>query len=266
MSLLQAVFDSAPNSICVFRILYDSKHEVEDFEILMFNAFTERITGLTKNQAIGRRYSKVFPTTITTGVFQRFKEAATTGEQQDFEQWYEGEGMQHWFRFIVIKQGGLLVATTEDITARKKAEQELAEEHYFLEQVTDNTPHLIYVFDLFEQRFIYVNRRIQELAGIQQEYVYGMGLHIFKKIVLADDVGKAVDYYSGMSTLKEGEMRELEIRLLVGEDYRWFCLKSHVFKKDDKAVRQVIGMAEDITYEKLLREKVDKEQRGSGLN
>jgi PAS domain S-box-containing protein len=156
--------------------------------------------------------------------------------------------------------------SAHDITDRKKAEQELKEEHYFLEQITDNTPHLIYVFDLDEQRFIYINRRIQELTGIRQEYVYGMGPHLFKMVIHPEDLPKRLEYFAVLSRLKAGETRQNEFRIKVGNGYRWFRSKDHIFKMEGNRVQQVIGLVEDVTYEKRLQDTLIDETGGVGLN
>jgi PAS domain S-box-containing protein len=153
-----------------------------------------------------------------------------------------------------------------DISDRKMMEEALKEEHYFLEQVTNNTPHLIYVFDLEEQRFIYINRRIKELTGIEQDYVYGMGPHLFKMILHPDDVSKRVDYFNKLSQLKPGEIRENEFHVKVEGGYRCFRSKDRIFKMEGRRVKQVIGLAEDVTYEKRLQEKIEEETGGMGMN
>jgi PAS domain S-box-containing protein len=156
--------------------------------------------------------------------------------------------------------------TASDITDRKNAEQELKEEHYFLEKITDNTPHLIYVFDGDQQRFIYVNKRIEELTGITQEYVYGMGPHLFQKVLHPQDLSTRIDYFNHLSTLKQGETRENEFRIKVGADYWWFRSKDRIFKMEDGRPKQFIGLAEDVTYEKRLQETIITETGGVGLN
>jgi PAS domain S-box-containing protein len=156
--------------------------------------------------------------------------------------------------------------TASDITDRKNAEQELKEEHYFLEKITDNTPHLIYVFDGDQERFIYVNKRIEELTGITQEYVYGMGPHLFQKVIHPEDLSTRIDYFNRLSTLKQGETRENEFRLKVGADYWWFRSKDRIFKMEDGRAKQFIGLAEDVTYEKRLQETLINETGGVGLN
>jgi PAS domain S-box-containing protein len=176
----------------------------------------------------------------------------------------------NFFRAIpVLDEAGQLqewFGSAHDITDRKNAEEELREEHYFLEQITDNTPHLIYVFDLDEQRFIYINKRIKELTGIEPDYVYGMGPHLFKMILHPDDLYKWSDYFNQLSLLKQGEMRENEFWIKAGSSYRCFRSKDRIFKTENGQVKQVIGLAEDITYEKRLQEKLTAEKGTVGLN
>jgi PAS domain-containing protein len=100
--------------------------------------------------------------------------------------------------------------------------------------------------------------------------------------LVQDDKGRAIDYKyielnralerqttfnrKDFDKLREEEIRENEFRLKVGEGYRWFRSKDHIFKKVDGKVKQVIGLAEDVTYEILLQEKAQNIDRGSGLN
>ena len=120
-SLLQTVFNASPTAIVVMRLLRDAAGQPEDFEILIFNEFNKQVTG--RADLMGQRFTAMFPQTVPTGILARLLAVATTGEPADFEQWYEGEGMQHWFRHIVVRQDGLLVLTSEVITARKLLEQ-----------------------------------------------------------------------------------------------------------------------------------------------
>ena len=130
-------------------------------------------------------------------VWQNIQEAILNKTSLELEhRIIKADGTIGWtfFRAVpVLDEAGNIAewfGAAHDITDRIKAEEELKEEHYFLEQVTNNTPHLIYVFDLDEQRFIYVNRRITELTGIEEDYVYGMGPHLFKRIL------HPADFYS----------------------------------------------------------------------
>src|SRR5690606_13474220 len=97
-ALLQSVFDASPNSIILSKIVYDSAEKVEDFEFSMINAQAFQLIGLREN-IIGKRLSREFPTVITTGIYDQLKITAETGDPTSFEAWYEGEGIQksfHW--------------------------------------------------------------------------------------------------------------------------------------------------------------------------
>lgn len=133
-NLLQSVFDGVQSSITVYKILYNSEHKPEDFEILIFNDFAYR-TSHTTPQIIGKRLSEVFPASKSNGVLQKFLFAAETGEPMKFEQLYLGEQMNNWLYFNVNRLDGLLVVITEDTTVRKKA----IEENYKQLQILQET-------------------------------------------------------------------------------------------------------------------------------
>jgi PAS domain-containing protein len=161
--LLKTVFEAAPLSLSVYQILYDSSGQVEDFEILMFNSFTVRTTGMS--DYLGKRYSQVFPHTIESGVLDRFKQVATSGQTTDFEVWYGGEGMQHWFRFIAVRQQERLVVITEDITERKKSEAALRKSEARFRLMVDTVPLSIWITDA-KGRVEYLNQHWCNYCGV----------------------------------------------------------------------------------------------------
>ena len=130
--LLQTVFNASPTAIAVMRILRDEAGRAEDFEILIYNEFNKQVVG--RDDLAGQRFTAMFPQTVPTGVLARLQEVADTGESADFDGWYEGEGMRHWFRHIVVRQDGLLVLTSEVITERKLLEQAKTKSFALLQQ------------------------------------------------------------------------------------------------------------------------------------
>lgn len=178
--LFQTIFDSAPNGIALMQPLHDEKGSVEDFSILLFNSYTFNWIGDIDYK--GKRYSDVFPLVKETGILQKFIEVAETGIMVNFERYYTGEGMQHWFRFTAVKQGELLIVTTEDITERKQAEITLKKaldtaerQKRLYDSITNNTPDLVYVFDL-NYRFTYANKALLNMWGKTAEDAIGQGL------------------------------------------------------------------------------------------
>ena len=121
-ALLQSIFDASPNSIILYKTLFDDEGKPEDFEFFKVNAYNYESLGLP-GDLIGKRFSNIFPGVYRTGILEKFKRTAETGEPADFEVWYEGQGFKNWFHFRAAKLDGLLLATAEDITERKKTEE-----------------------------------------------------------------------------------------------------------------------------------------------
>ena len=178
--LFQTVFDSASSGIAVMRSLCNDEGKIEDFSILLLNSYT--FNWIDNIDYKGRRYSEIFPTAKEIGILNIFIETAETGITARFEKWYEGDGMKHWFRFTAVKQNDLLVVTTDDITESKQSQITLnkaldtAEKQKRLyDSITNNTPDLVYVFDL-DYKFTYANKALLTMWGKSAEDAIGRGL------------------------------------------------------------------------------------------
>lgn len=178
--LFQTVFNSASSGIAVMQSLFNDEGKIEDFSILLFNTYTFNWIGDIDYK--GKRYSEIFPMVKETGILEKFIEVAETGKTARFEKWYDGEGMKHWFRFTAVKQNDLLVVTTDDITESKQAEIVLNEaldaaekQKRLYDSITNNTPDLVYVFDL-NYNFTYANKALLTMWGKSAENAIGLGL------------------------------------------------------------------------------------------
>lgn len=172
--LLQTVYDSAPNGIAVMQTEYDNKGNPEDFTILMFNEYT--LNWIGEREYKGRRYADVFPTAKETGILERFKRVAKTGQTATFEQWYPGEGMHCWFRFIAVKKGRLLVVTTEDITLQKQAQNLIRESEQRFQDLVRESSAAIIVLTGPEMRVEIVNHAYGRLVGQEPGELIGRPL------------------------------------------------------------------------------------------
>ncbi|UJH93056.1 PAS domain S-box protein [Antarcticibacterium sp. 1MA-6-2] len=121
-SLLQSIFDASPNSIVLFNILYNKEGKADDFQFAMLNAFNFEQLSFPED-LVGKKLSSQFPNVRSTGVLEQLKITAETDIPADFETLYEGDGLNHYFRFRAKKVENRLVLTSEDITERKKSEE-----------------------------------------------------------------------------------------------------------------------------------------------
>ncbi|SOC81053.1 PAS domain S-box-containing protein [Salinimicrobium sediminis] len=189
-SLLQSVFDASPNSIILYKTVNDPTGKPEDFEFFMVNEFNYNVLGLPRNLK-GKKFSEVFPNVHRTGVLAQYRNTAETGEPADFEVFYDGEGFQNWFHFRVIKLNHLLLATAEDITERKKGEQELIQlKEELAQHATDKYKKIINSMD---EGFCLIEI-IRDPSGACTDYRYVETNPVFEfQTGLKDVIGKTVN-------------------------------------------------------------------------
>jgi PAS domain S-box-containing protein len=74
---------------------------------------------------------------------------------------------------------GLLGVTVEDVSSRRNAEVSLQEEKRFVESIVENIPHMIFVKDAAELRFVRFNRAGESLLGHSRERLIGQNDYDF---------------------------------------------------------------------------------------
>lgn len=93
------------------------------------------------------------------------------------------DGRYRWFETKIkreYRKGDLVleIATSVDISQRKKLESELEMQKLFIEHLFDTNPNLIYVRD-GEGRMIYCNKAVAELVGTPRKEFLAMSENIF---------------------------------------------------------------------------------------
>lgn len=247
--LLMSIFHASPNSICLFKIIYSDQNEVEDFEILMLNDFTETIVGDVS--PIGKRYSQLFPKVIETGIFDEFKLTAITGKPGNFEKWYSGEGMKHWFRFKVSKLRDMLIVNTEDITARKQVEEQLKDSNDLLQSVFNASTNSISVYQpvkdhtgkIIDFEWILSNKQVQQH--------YGEGDLSGKRLIEIVPNEMHVQFLNHFTkALETQQSQDFELYYNYEDIEKWYRVIA--VKLHDK----IVASSEDITNRKLAEQRL----------
>jgi PAS domain S-box-containing protein len=94
-----------------------------DWRFVYLNGSAERILGIRREEVLGKSHWEVFPLTLGTPLEREYRRAAA-GEIRDFENFYEPWG--RWFHNRCFpREGGGMSVYFQDITERKRAEEEL---------------------------------------------------------------------------------------------------------------------------------------------
>ncbi|RUR80780.1 hypothetical protein PCC6912_28020 [Chlorogloeopsis fritschii PCC 6912] len=144
------------------------------------------------------------------------------------------------------------VIVFQDIGDRKQVESQLQQSHHFIQQVADATPGLLYIYDLIEQRNVYVNCQIAEVLGYTPTQVQAMGKYLFTQLMHPDDLATLPAQIERLNKAQDGEIIELEYRMRhANGEWHWLWSRELIFARtDDGLPAQVIGISHDITERK----------------
>jgi len=132
----QALFKNSLNSVVLCRIIFDGERPV-DYEYIETNPAFAESTGIHEN-VIGRRISEVIPGYCenNTEALQTFGNVARSGQVSRWE--HHLAELKLWFSFLIYPMGGdEIVIVAENITDRKRAEEELDQHHHHLERLVE---------------------------------------------------------------------------------------------------------------------------------
>lgn len=244
-------------------------HTVEG-RLLSVNRVAETLTGWSRSELIGESFPRfVHPDDLP--VIARMYEQMRRDEPLAL---YElrvlcksGEYLNVEFQTTPHYENGRMVhifGVGRDVTARKKAEAALQESQKFIQRVTDTAPFMIHVFDLHEQRNVYVNRYTTDFFKRSFDELRTGGGTYYDTIIHPDDMARILEYRKRWPTVKDGEvvLREYRMRNPQGA---WRSLQSYeiVFTREpDGSPRQILGVTQDVTdqqnAEDALRESEEK--------
>lgn len=123
-----------------------------------------------------------------------------------------------------------------------------------VQNVMHMVPSIIYIYDLDQNKSIYLNNCIKTILGYSQQELDAMDGHFFMSVVEDADKPLLLQHTSGMLSAQDGEVRKItySVRASDGSSRILFCRESVYRRNANGKVSQIIGSAEDVTR---LRQK-----------
>lgn len=169
----RSLFEHMLDGFAYCRMRYEDGRPV-DFTYLAVNAAFERLTGL--RDVVGRAVSEVIPNIRRDNpeLFEIYGRVAMTGLPERFETYLPALGI--WFSVSVYSpEREHFVAVFDNITARKRAEEELRDSQQRLSMIVDSIADGFYVLDR-DWRLTHVNDTVLRHAGRAREEILGRSL------------------------------------------------------------------------------------------
>jgi PAS domain S-box-containing protein len=252
---LVALFANMIDGFSYQRIITDEKGNPIDYVFLEVNEAFARITGLKKEDVIGKRATEVLPgiendPSDWIGTYGR---VALSRESVRFESY--SIQLNKWFEVSAYSpKKGYFIALFEDATDRKRVEDKLREANDFLENLIDhaNAPIIVWDTELKITRF---NHAFEHLTGYKSSDVLGKRL----EILFPEDsrIGSMVQI-DRTSAGEHWESVEIPIRRIDGTARTVLWNSATLFAHGTSQVVATIAQGQDITERKLAEENLKR--------
>ena len=163
----RSLFENMLEGFAYCEMLFDDHGRPIDFVYLAVNSAFGTLTGL--HSVIGKRFTEVVPEGKDSQpeLFERYSRVALTSEPERFEIEIKALGM--WFFISAYGAGkGCFVATFDNITERKRAEESLLFKTALLEAEAETTIDGILVVDESDH-VVLANKQFGQQFGIPDE-------------------------------------------------------------------------------------------------
>jgi PAS domain S-box-containing protein len=284
-NFIQKIADATPSVIIVFSIITG--------EILFVNEGFKNILGYDV-ETLNREGASFLWKIIHPGDLQEMREKSSKALQEANLYENEDENKAVEFTFRVRHQSGHLlwlhsygtvfsrdnegkvdnlINVSYDISESVEAGQKLAEQEHFIQQVADASPTVLYLYDVEEDSFVYVNKEIYFVLEYTVDETLEMKGDVMAKLYHPADM-KQLPERKGSSTVFQhnSSMIQFECRMKKKSgSWCWMLVREVVFKtgKAGKPV-QILGAALDINRRKevekdLVQKSLQLEQSNSSL-
>ncbi len=257
----RSLFEKMLNGFAYCKILLDENNHPVDFVYLEVNDSFERLTGLKKEDVVGKKASEAIPTIKDTHpeLFDIYGKVALTGKQAKFDIYFEP--LDIWLSISVYSpQKGYFVAVFDNITKRKQAQEGLRESEERFRTSIENMLDCFGIYSairdksgrIIDFRIDYVNKAACENNLMTKEEQTGKPLcellPAHRESGLFDEYRRLVE--TGKPLRKES---------LIYEDvYK----KKHLIRAFDISASRLgdgfVAAWRDITEQKLVNEDLDR--------
>jgi PAS domain S-box-containing protein len=244
-SQLNVFFSNMFNGFAYCKIVTDKGGKSIDYIFVDVNSAFETITGLKKEEILGKKASEIMEADALTDWLAVFAPVALTGKPVTLDHF--SKFSKKWIHLSVYSpQKDYFISISEDITERKKAEEDLHQSEERFRQVFERSALGIAVGDL-EGRVVESNLALEDMLGYTKEELRGKR---FSEFTHPDDATIELSYVQELIVGKRDHY-EIEKRYIrQNGDVIWVHLTGGLIRGRNKEPLIGIATVEDITERK----------------
>jgi PAS domain S-box-containing protein len=247
------LFDNMLNGFARHRLITDQNGRAEDYEFLEVNHAFEKITGLTRDDIIGKRVSQVMPDFLK-GEFDllaAYGRVALEGRELRMERYCHI--LDRWFSIVAFRtEPGYFATVFEDITQRKQIQKLLQESEERFRRVAESTELWVWETDA-RGYYTYSNSAVMKILGYEPQELIGK---VSYYDLFAPDTKEEI-LTSAQETYSRGEPFRDFINPCLHKNGRVVYLQTNGFsiRDDEGNLIGYRGTDRDITLERALQEE-----------
>ena len=244
------MFENMTSGVAVYRVVGDG----EEFIFEDFNRAAEEMDTVNRSDVVGKSVLEVFPGVREFGLFDVFKRVWSTGQPERHPiSRYKDDRIAGWRENYVYKlPTGEIVAIYDDVTERKRAEEELRESEEKYRDLFENANDLIQSVGP-DMKFQYVNRAWKDALGYTEEEVKELTL---MDIICPDDMEHCMETFKEI--IDGGEAVGVEVKF-VTKDGRLIDVEGNVNCRVENGIPVATrGVFRDITERKRAEERIER--------
>jgi PAS domain S-box-containing protein len=164
--MFRTLFNTMQEGFALHEVVFDENGKPVDYRYLEINPAFERLTGLTRDDVIGRRVREVLPQ-LEEQWLDVFCQVAITGEPAELEN-YVQELDRYYRARAYSPERGKFVVIFEEVTEQKKAMQELASREELMRVLFETSRAGILMVDPTGDITL-ANERMAEMLGCSMD-------------------------------------------------------------------------------------------------
>ena len=247
--LLQSVIDASLTDISYLRPIHRDSQGIIDFECVFANNKGIEYAGC--NEMVGKRYGELFPGIKGTETFRNYIKAFEENSVQDFEIYNKNGSSDNWFRITAVKVGNGIVVSSEDITARKRAEKELVAQHNILKQAEELAQAGSWEYNIDTKDFLWSD-------GMYQLFKMKKNMPVVPAVYLKYAIEEDVPIAQKIVDAIEKTFQPLEetLRININGTVKTLKIKAAPLKNENGEIEKTLGVDMDITSAQRSEEKI----------
>ena len=243
----RSLFENMNAGFAYHKVIVDDQNKPIDYEYIEVNPAFEKLTGLKKEDLVGKRVTEAIPGTENDPAdwIGKFGNIGLTGIPLTVEDY--SKVIDKWYKVSGYSpKKGYFAVTFSDITDQKKMEENLKESEEKFRELLTNSAIGILEIDALKNKVSYTNPKLLEILGYSQTELFNEEIQF--KVIHPDDFNKIMG-------ISEGE--ELEFRIF--DKYgklKWLSgSRKDIYSKKNELTSITLWL-EDITERKMYEELI----------